>query len=147
MPYGAIAGERVKEEYYYTTFMEAKDGKINGKLLFIGIRNKYCHACALGGKEKNHACFRNWDASSSEMETDIVLEGFMEAERVHGVHYTQFIGDGDSSVQFSSLLFLDGARLSRNLSVQIMHANAIEVHLRSLSRITPRIKAVGGSLK
>ena len=60
-------------------------GKETGKLLFIGIRNKYCHACALGGKEKDHACFRNWDASSSEMETDIVLEGFMEADRVHGV--------------------------------------------------------------
>ena len=30
-------------------------GKETGKLLFIGIRNKYCHACALGGKEKDHA--------------------------------------------------------------------------------------------
>ena len=50
-------------------------------------------------------------------------------------------------IQLSSLVFLDGVRLSRNLSVQITHANAIEAHLRSLSRITPRIKAVGGSLK
>ena len=24
--------------------------------------------------------------------------GFVEAEKVHGVHYTHFIGDGDSSV-------------------------------------------------
>ncbi len=31
------------------------------------------------------------------METDILLEGFMEAEEVHGVRYTQFIGGGDSS--------------------------------------------------
>ena len=29
---------------------------------------------------------------------DIILEGFIIAERVHGVRYTQFIGDGDSSV-------------------------------------------------
>ena len=26
--------------------------KETGKLLFIGIRNKYCHACALGGKRR-----------------------------------------------------------------------------------------------
>ena len=32
------------------------------------------------------------------MEADIILEGFINAERVHGVRYTQFIGDGDSSV-------------------------------------------------
>ena len=50
-------------------------------------------------------------------------------------------------IQLSSLVFLDGVKLSRNLSVQITHANAIEAHLRTLSRITPRIKAVGGSLK
>ena len=27
-----------------------------------------------------------------------MLEGFQEAERVHGVRYTRFVGDGDSSV-------------------------------------------------
>ena len=32
------------------------------------------------------------------METDILLEGFLDAERVHGVRYMKFIGDGDSSV-------------------------------------------------
>ena len=32
------------------------------------------------------------------MEADIILEGFLEAERVHGVRYIQFVGDGDSSV-------------------------------------------------
>ncbi len=32
------------------------------------------------------------------METDILVEGFLEAERVHGVRYIKFIGDGDSSV-------------------------------------------------
>ena len=32
------------------------------------------------------------------MEADIILEGFINAERVHGVRYTQYIGDEDSSV-------------------------------------------------
>ena len=81
-------------------------------------------------------------------ETDIVLEGFMEAERVHGVRYTQFIGDGDSSVYPTLLTSVPGwGQAIKKLSVQIMHANAIEAHLRSLSRITSRIKAVEGSLK
>ncbi len=60
------------------------------------------------GKKKEHACYRNWNASSSEMETDIVLEGFLEAERVHGVRYTQFIGDGDSSVYLTLLTSVPG---------------------------------------
>ena len=45
-----------------------------------------------------HKCFRNWNESSSQMETNIILEGFLEAEPVHGVRYAKFIGDGDSSV-------------------------------------------------
>ena len=44
------------------------------------------------------AIYKNWDGSSSEMEMDIILEGFLEAERVHGVRYTRVVGDGDSSV-------------------------------------------------
>ena len=32
------------------------------------------------------------------MESDIILEGFLKAERTHGVRYTRFVGDGDSSV-------------------------------------------------
>ena len=48
-------------------------GKENGKLLYIGVRNKYCHACTRGIPD--HICFKNWTESSSEMETDIILEG------------------------------------------------------------------------
>ena len=32
------------------------------------------------------------------METDIILAGFKAAKTQHGVHYINFIGDGDSSV-------------------------------------------------
>ena len=32
------------------------------------------------------------------METDIILKGFLQSEEQHGLRYTQFIGDGDSSV-------------------------------------------------
>ena len=72
-------------------------GKETKKLLYIGVRNKFCSVCAKEGK-KEHQCFKNWDGSSSSMESDIILEGFCMAEKQHGLRYTNFIGDGDSSV-------------------------------------------------
>ena len=73
-------------------------GKATGRLLYLGVRNKYCHACTRQISIEKHVCYKNWNASSSEMETDIIVQGFLEAERVHGVRYIQFVGDGDSSV-------------------------------------------------
>ena len=32
------------------------------------------------------------------METDIIVQGFQEAESNYGLRYTKFVGDGDSSV-------------------------------------------------
>ena len=73
-------------------------GKETKKLLYVGVRNKFCAVCAKGG-DKEHECFKNWSESSSSMESDIILEGFRIAEKQHGLRYTNFIGDGDSSVQ------------------------------------------------
>ncbi len=83
-------------------------GKKTGKLLYIGVRNKYCAACAQGILKENHQCYKNWNASSSEMESDILLKGFSQAEHVHGVRYTRFIGDGDSSVHTTLLQGVPG---------------------------------------
>ena len=83
-------------------------GKATGKLLYIGVRNKYCSACAQNIPRDKHRCYLNWTKSSSEMETDIILEGFLEAERVHGVRYTKFVGDGDSSVHPTLLQYVPG---------------------------------------
>ena len=63
------------------------------KLFHLSVQNKYCTACAMGKPQDQHHCFKNWDSSSSAMETDSILEGFHESERVHGVRYTRFIGD------------------------------------------------------
>ena len=75
-------------------------GKETGKILYLDVRNKYCSICQKAGDSTvpQHTCFRNWDESSSEMETDIILKGFLQSEEQHGLRYTQFIGDGDSSV-------------------------------------------------
>ena len=72
------------------------------KLLFLGIRNKYCSICAVAHhKEQSspkHICYRNWSGTSCGMESDIVAEGFRLSERTHGIRYLKMVGDGDSSV-------------------------------------------------
>ena len=72
------------------------------KLLHIGIKNKLCYTCSRAStvniNPAPHECFKNWDASSQSMESQIILEGFLECEKKYGVIYKNMIGDGDSSV-------------------------------------------------
>lgn len=80
-------------------------GLETGKILYAGVRNKYCSVCNRAEKQgkppQEHNCYKNWDSPSSSMETDIIVEGFREAESKYGLRYTTFIGDGDSSVYAS----------------------------------------------
>lgn len=72
------------------------------KVLFLGVRNKYCCICARAYTKnvepREHLCFKNWSDSSSGMEADIIVEGFCNSMSMHGVKYTKLIGDGDSNV-------------------------------------------------
>ena len=72
-------------------------GQETGRLFYLGVRNKYCSVCKKD-PTKEHTCFKNWTGTSSSMESDIILEGFLAAEKQHGVRYINFVGDGDSSV-------------------------------------------------
>lgn len=62
-------------------------GEATGKLLHIGVRNKYCSACAQGISQDTHKCYKNWSGSSSKVKTDIILDGFKKAQHSHGVCY------------------------------------------------------------
>ena len=66
-------------------------GKETRKVLHVGVRNKFCTACARNIPIDKHVCFRNWNSSSSEMEADIILEGFINAEStwcsLHPIHW------------------------------------------------------------
>ena len=91
-------------KHYHKHSYNAKSevGIITGKetkKLYLGVRNKYCTVCnkTAGGIIPQHTCFRNWDESSA-METNIILKGFLHSEEQHGLHYTEFIGNDDSSV-------------------------------------------------
>ena len=77
-------------------------GLQTGKLLYIGVCNKYC-ATRQKDANKKHACFKIWEEASSLMETDIILAGFKVAQAQHGVRYTNNVGDSDSSV-YSALV-------------------------------------------
>ena len=68
------------------------------KILFMGVRNKYCAVCnqSTNNDQPEHECYKNW-------ETDIIVEGFKKCIEQHSVKYTKFIGDGDSSV-YSTLI-------------------------------------------
>ena len=77
-------------------------GAATNKLLYMGVRNKYCAVCSIAQRNKvdppQHMCFKNWTGSSTSMEADIIATGFRISQEMHGVRYTQVIGDGDSSV-------------------------------------------------
>ena len=87
-----------------------------GKILYLEVRNKYCLVChkTAGAIMPLHTCFLNWDESSSAMETDIILKGFLRSEVQHGLRYTQFIGDGNSSVYPALICGIPYGRFIKN---------------------------------
>ncbi|KAJ8909803.1 hypothetical protein NQ315_015323 [Exocentrus adspersus] len=77
-------------------------GALTGKVLYLGVRNKYCSICSRANNKeeqpKSHICFKNWSQSSGAMEADIIVEGFTEGPIMHNLKYLKFVADGDSSV-------------------------------------------------
>lgn len=71
------------------------------KVLFFGVKNKYCVVCARAAKNDSqpseHRCFKNYSGSSTGMESTIIVEGFKRSIVDHGVIYNKFVADGDSS--------------------------------------------------
>lgn len=61
------------------------------KILFLGIRNKFCYVCAKAKKAKtdvpNHVCYKNYCGPSTGMETDIITEAFKRSEKDYGLIY------------------------------------------------------------
>lgn len=66
------------------------------KVLFVGIRNRYCSICQRASdRDENkpvHNCFLNWTSSSTGMEADGILEGFLNSVQMHGLKYNKLIG-------------------------------------------------------
>ncbi|CAC5417646.1 unnamed protein product [Mytilus coruscus] len=62
------------------------------------LTHKHSYNATGTNNTKEHTCFKNWDQNSQSMESDVILQGFLEAERKPGVRYMRVVGDGDSSV-------------------------------------------------
>ena len=79
-------------------------GYHTGKVLFVGIRNKFCTVYDIaqrGGTEpKLHKCYKNFDrnASSTSMKSDAIVEGFKCSLEMHGLIYKMVVADGNSNV-------------------------------------------------
>lgn len=120
-------------------------GQATGKLLYIGVRNKYCTACTRGVPLDKHKCFKNWEKSSSEMESDIILEGFNEAEATHGVRYMNFVGDGDSSVYSTLIQCVPGwGRYIEKMECANHSCKCYRSALEKLVQEKPQYKGKGG---
>jgi len=85
-----------------------------GFAVIIGVRTKKiinadtrCSTCSICDKcdfedvavdgSQNHLCLKNWTGPATAMESDILRKRFSQS-RNHGIIYSKFIGDGDSSV-------------------------------------------------
>jgi len=94
-----------RHSYNAKSGVEVIFGAHTKKLLFIGICNKYCYTCATAERNsvpvRNHSCFKNWSQSSCSMESDVIMEGFLRSEKMHGLQHMWMIGDGGSSVHHS----------------------------------------------
>ncbi|XP_018566989.1 uncharacterized protein LOC108907691 isoform X2 [Anoplophora glabripennis] len=77
-------------------------GKHTGKLLLVGVRDKYCSICARAEyknyEPKYHICFKNWASSLFSAEQDVLVEGFNCSLKMHNLRYKKFVADGDSSM-------------------------------------------------
>lgn len=75
-------------------------GLRTGKIVYYGVRNKYCHICKIAESKSTepgpHECNKNYDGPSSGMESDIIVEGFKFCEQYKARFY-KLISDGDSN--------------------------------------------------
>lgn len=75
-------------------------GSRTGKIVYYGVRNKYCHVCKMAESKTSppnfHQCNINFSGPSSGMESDIIVEGFKFCQQ-HGARFNTMISDGDSN--------------------------------------------------
>ncbi|KYN12183.1 hypothetical protein ALC57_15649 [Trachymyrmex cornetzi] len=105
------------------------------------IRNKFCTVCDMterkNVKAKVHKCYKNFDgnASSTSMESDIIVEGFKNSIEMHGLIYRTVIADGDSNV-FKSIID------NRPYQEQMITVSKIECTNHLLRNLCKKLKVI-----
>lgn len=95
------------------------------KILSVGIRNKFCAICNMAERQnvepKIHKCYKNFNqnASSTNMESDAIVEGFKNNIEMHELIYKAVIADGDSNV-YQSIIN------NKPYGKHMVHVNKIE---------------------
>lgn len=99
---GAWSKRSYKSNYNALSGVASIFGWNTKKCLFVGVKNKYCIIChrssQLNETARPHICYKNWNSTSTSMESNIIIEGFKESISMHNLIYNKLIGDGDSSV-------------------------------------------------
>lgn len=90
---GAWSKRLYKINYDASSGVPCIVGARTGKLLFLGVRHKYCPVFERRQVEKlevkEHVCFKNWSGTSTLIEADNILEGFKRSMEMHGVKYVR----------------------------------------------------------
>jgi len=73
-------------------------GLESGKVLDLDTRTKSCTSCKKGFEHST--CYRNHTGSSGSMEVGGIV-AMMNRSLAENLRYTEFIGDGDSSVELA----------------------------------------------
>lgn len=106
------------------------------KVLYVGIRNKFCIKCYIAERKglvaKDHKCYKNFDrnVSSTRMESDAIAEGFKCSIEMHGLIFKTLIADGDSNV-YHSIINNDPYR---ELMITVQKVECINHLLRNLCK-------------
>ncbi|CAG4936655.1 unnamed protein product [Colias eurytheme] len=104
---GCWSKRSYKKNYNALSGAAAIIGKHTGQILYLGIKNKYCYTCARAENQNinslDHKCFKNYNGPSTNMESDIIVEGFKESLRMYNLIYGKLISDGDAST-YSKIL-------------------------------------------
>lgn len=59
----------------------------------MGVRNMYCSTCEYSERKHtpktDHKCSKNWQGSSTAMEADIIVDGFVQSVPLHDWRWGQ----------------------------------------------------------
>lgn len=107
-----------KNNYNSLSGAAAIVGVHSRKVLYLGVKNKFCFVCTrhdgTGTAIPEHNCTKTHTGSSGSMEPAVILEGFKSSVEMYNIKYNILIGDGDSSTYKK---IIDG-RPYENLTVQ-----------------------------
>ena len=89
-------------------------GLATQRLLFIGVRTKYCSICSVASSKgediRELSYLRTGPDLPQPWESDIIVEGFNLSEYMPGLQYMKFVGDGDSSVNYNIVVSVPHVR-------------------------------------